>query len=315
MEKLFKGIKPQKMKKDEIAAFIYNHCEDITEFMIRKGHIHKFKDSKERVFKFMANEKTVKGIKLVMKRAKKEPEYALPIEFVRVICDYLEWANRQSNKEELEEINDAYFEIVSDLLDKKAKKISKKTGLGKEVVKELLAVCPSDKYITEDKSGRAFIFAVQKMARKLYILAKSTEDVEKEDNNLKSVLGVQYDNVKSLKKTFEAILGKKRLPLLAVAILLEKKEFIKEYNQQQVFMWNRVADIAIEIIETCGKKDKKEAVSILQQYATFRAADDKNGRDGSRHVNIMSLPCENFPNIFKAAKKVADKNKRLAEYL
>lgn len=291
MEKLIKSLKPQKMKKDELAKWIYENQADIVAFYVKKGFYKRSQPVIESLYNKMMSEKFPKALQKIIKRGKKEPDSGIYLDpgFVVIINGFLEYVNKLENKIDYDDVCNAYYEIIDILLKKSANKLAKKLDLDVELIKELLVIAPSAEYIKDDKSVG---FASQKMLRKLYVLAK--------DKNL----GIAEITTSQIKNFFKRVFGAKLLDLIAINVLLEKKEYIKGYNENQLFIWNRMTDFALETIE---KQDKKHIAELLKYYAERRRSDDRNKRDSARRIVLTTIPDDIYPKIHKVVNKMDGK--------
>lgn len=289
MEQIVKGLKPNKMKKDEVAKYIFENQSDIVAYYIKKSYSKKFMGPINDLFKRMTHKKVPAALKLILKRAKKEDEIYLDPGFAVIINGFLEWVHRTDEANDLSEIIDEYYEVVDAILKKRAKKLGDSLDIDPDVIKEVLVIAPSKDYISDDK----FVgYYSQKMLRKLYILAS---DTEKE---------VGITSTKQVRKLFKKLFGENLIDVIAVHVLLEKKEFIKNYNDKQMALWNIMTAFALETIE---KQEKKHIAELLRYYAQRRANDDRKQRDAARRVSLVGINAEEYPRIAKVVAKMPEK--------
>lgn len=294
MEAIIKGLKPNKMKKDALAKYIFDNQADIVAFYISKGFNKKFANLINSLYAKMGNAKFPEALKIILKKAKKDDEIYLDPGFAVIINGYLEYAHRAENANELTDIFDEYYDIIDRILKKRAKKLASDLDIDAEIIKELLVIAPSKEYISNDKYVGLYS---QKMLRKLYILAQDTN----------RELGIS--TTKQVRKLFKKIFGEKLIDLIAVHVLLEKKEFIKGYNEAQLAVWNLMTAFALETIE---KQDKKHISELLKYYASRRMNDERKQRDAARRISIATVNAEEYPRIAKVVSKTPDK---IAKYL
>lgn len=292
MDKLIKAMKPNKMKKDELAKMIFENQADIVSFYINKGYNKKFKPVIDSLYSKMSCKKFPAALKLIIKRGKKDEDIFLDPGFAVIINGYLEYALRLENSDDMSEILDGYYDVIDSLLKKRAKKIADDIGIDADVVKEILVIAPSKEYISDDRFVGIYS---QKMLRKLYLMAENTE----------SEIGIT--TTKQVRKLFKKVFGEKLIDLIAVHILLEKKEYIKNYNEKQLAVWNLMTDFALETIE---KQDKKHVGELLKYYAQRRSRDAEKGRDSARRISIATVNAEQYPKIAKTIDKMNDKVKK-----
>lgn len=290
MEKLVRDLKKiNKMKKGDVASVIYDTQEETIKFFIKRSHNRKVQETTlAKLYKIMADEKFVKGLKAILKKGKKDKDIVLDPGYAVIINGFLEENNRSKLTEDTE-ILDGYYEVIDKLLLKKAEKIASKCDLDAKVVEELLLIAPSKEYISDKKFVGIYS---QKMLRKLYILAQSAEE---------NVI----TDTKQIKRLFKGIFDDKDLiDVIAINILLEKKEFIKNYNEKQVYVWNRMTDFALDTIE---KRDKDVIKSYIKYYIDRRMSDERKGKDAARRINLKSVMAENYPKIAKVVSKLPEK--------
>lgn len=290
MEKLVRDLKKiNKMKKGDVASVIYDTQEETIKFFIKRSHNRKVQETTlAKLYKIMADEKFVKGLKAILKKGKKDKDIVLDPGYAVIINGFLEENNRSKLTEDTE-ILDGYYEVIDKLLLKKAEKIASKCDLDAKVVEELLLIAPSKEYISDKKFVGIYS---QKMLRKLYILAQSAEE---------NVI----TDTKQIKRLFKGIFDDKDLiDVIAINILLEKKEFIKNYNEKQVYVWNRMTDFALDTIE---KRDKDVIKSYIKYYIDRRMSDERKGKDAARRINLKSVMGENYPKIAKVVSKLPEK--------
>lgn len=283
MKDFLKVCKPNKMDKNELAYLIYEHQGEIIEFYIKKNHIQKFNDVFAELYKKMNSKKFVKALKLILK----DDEMSLDCGFAVVIAAFI--AKTCSNEDASAEIMEEYKAIINKLLKKRVKEIKSKTDIDPEVITELLIIAPSRDYISDDKFVGIYS---QKMLKKLYYMASNKE--------------LNIENTKQIKKLFKAIFGKELIDLIAINILLEKKETLKNMNEKQIEIWNLMTTFALEVIES---QKKGHIIELLEYYCRRRFNDTKKQNDAARRIQLKSINAEQYPVTSKAVNKMAKSNK------
>jgi hypothetical protein len=305
---IIKGMKFKKSKKDGLkskedvikayAKYIYDYQSDIIDFYIKKSFNPKFKDTVAKLYEKMTDVKFAQALEYILKKAKKDAKKGVadPVHldpgFAVIINGYLEQAHHREDADENAELFDMYFALIRKLLKKKSEKIAEKVGIDDAIVREILVFAPSKEYISSDKYVGVYS---QRMLVKLYILA---QDKTKE---------IGLTETKQVKKLFKAIFGEKLLDLIAVHILLEKKERTKNYNDSQLAIWNLMTRFALETIE---KQEKKHIHQLIKLYVTRRKNDARNNKDAARRVNMLSGLSADYKNINKIVGKLSDEDKK-----
>jgi hypothetical protein len=289
MEKIIKSMKLKKMKKGELAGYIYENQADIVGWYNKNAFSQKARKTIEHLYDKMSDEKFPIALKKIIKRGKKEKDIILDPGFSIIINGYIEWASKQENKDLYVDSISDYVEVVKDLLKKRTKKISKASGVSEDVIFELITIAPDDQYI---KGIRQMTFALRKMLRKLYLLANSMD------------ISAELPDVKTIRKMFKTIFGKDMLDYVAIVVLLEKKEFTKNYNEKQMAVWSMLTDFALNEIESLKKKEIKKR---LEYYAERRMIDAKKGNDSARRYNLKGLSKEEYPKIGEVVESIRGK--------
>lgn len=280
--------KMKKMKTSDIAAIIDEHQEDLVKFCINEGYRVKNQDIMKDFHKRMFNEKFPKALRKIIKVGKKEDDHnGLDIGFVVIIAGFIEKNHTSENM--TEELISEYSEIIDELLKSRVKKIKKKVDIDESVIKELLLITPDIGYISSEKFVGIYS---QKMLRKLYIMSQTKS--------------TGLENTEQVTKLFKALFGKKLLDLIAVRILLEKKEYMKNFNEEQIRIWNLMTAFALEYIEN---EDKDHIIELLEYYCVRRRTDANKGRDAARRINKSMITEEQYPRIAKAINKFEKKGK------
>lgn len=314
MEKLIRSMKPNKMKKDELAKIIFENQADIIAFYVKKGHDKRFKPTINLLWEKMSHKKFPAALKLIIKRSKKEEEIFLDPGFAVIINGYYEHlrVTKKDSCDDLTDIMSEYYDIIDSLLKKRSKKIGEAVDVAPDVIKELLVIAPSKDYISSDKFVGVYS---QKMLRKLYMLAEPADS------------DIGLTTTKQVRKMFKKLFGEKLLDLIAMHILLEKKEFISKYNERQIAVWNLMTDFALETLES-QKKD--HIIELLKYYAVRRMDAERKMRgnksengdtqhksgncdeimDAARRISLTTIPAEDYPKIAKAVSKSSKKIKK-----
>lgn len=293
MKEFIKELKPKKMKADELAYEILDVQSDLVRWYINDAHKAKNAELVNELYSKMATEKFAKAMKKILKN-KNDAYGELDCGFAAIIANFIEKYHKEESM--TDEMLETYTDIIDKLLKKRIKAVNKKLNLDTDVIKELLVITPDIGYISNDKFVGIYS---QKMLRKLYIMSAEKE------------LGItETDQVRTL---FKKLFGKELLDLIAINILLEKKEYLKNFNEKQTAMWNLMTSFALEEIE---KQDKEHIVELLEYYCSRRKRDADNGRDGARRINLSSVPETDYPRIAKGIKKFTKNGKEsLVKYL
>jgi hypothetical protein len=133
------------------------------------------------------------------------------------------------------------------------------------------------------------------MLRKIYILTGEKE--------------LNLDSTKKIRGLFQKLFGKKLIDVVAVNVLLEKKEYMKNFNENQTAVWNMLTDFALDVIE---KQDKEHIVELVEYYCNRRKSDSERNRDSARRISLNNIDVEKYP---KTAKRIAKFTKNGKENL
>ena len=76
------------------------------------------------------------------------------------------------------------------------------------------------------------------------------------------------------------------------------------YNEIQVYVWDRMTDFVLDTIE---KRDKYVIKSYIKYYIDRRMSDERKGKDAARRINLKSVMAENYPKIAKVVSKLPAK--------
>ena len=276
------------MSTSDIAYLIDDNQKDLIEFYIKHGFRMKNADIINNLYNKMMNPKFVKALKKVAKNGSDEGKYAgLDTGFVVIINGFIE--KNHKNEAMTEEILSEYTDLINKILKSRIKDISKTVGISNDIVKELLVIVPNKECISNE---RAVGFYCQKLLRKMYIIAAEND------------LGIT--DTKTIKKIFGKLFGKKLLDLIAVYMLLEKKEYMKNFNENQITLWNLITDFALEYI---NKQDKEHIIELIEYYCGRRKSDAERNRDSARRISMAHIDAERYPALAKSISKFSKKGK------
>jgi hypothetical protein len=269
-----------KFGKDDRTYFVYDNAADITEFYIKKGH--KAQNEVKELFDAMQNPKFAKAVKKVVKT---QDEYPLVLGFATVIAEFLE-KRHQGLDEELLTI---YGKAIDKILKSRVGELNEELGLDKDLIRELLIIVPEPEAISDPRFVGIY---VQRILRKLYALSKENE------------LGLA--KVKDVKKLFKALFGRDMLDDVVVSILLERKDIIRNFNENQKAVWNLMTNYALKELEK--KEDKDDVKVIIKKYIGRREKDAKNDRDSARRIQFAQVSEEDYPMLHEVAAKLSKKD-------
>lgn len=296
------GLKMKKMKAGEIAEDIVYIQSNLVGFYIAHAHKVANADLVKELHEKMIHPKFPKALTKIMKAAKKESGFEpLDLGFAVIIAEFLE--KNRNNENLTDEVKTEYADIINELLKKRSKKIAKKSDVNIDVVKELLVITPDVGYISNDRFVGIYS---QKMLRKLYYFANKVDTGIKDIDQIKVLFEKIFDNGDDEEKSL--------LDLIAVNILLEKKENLKAYTDEaQIKMWNLMTDFALNTIEN---QKKKHIAELVEYYCKRREADAKKERDSARRINLNTINAEQYPKFAKVVAKFSENGKpALTKYL
>jgi len=235
--------KMKKMKTSELAAIIDDHQEEMINFCVNEGFKVKNQNIMKELHNRMFSEKFPKALNKIIKAGKKNDDHnGLNIGFVVIIAGFIE--KNHASEDFNEDMMSNYSDIINELLKSRVKKIKKKVDVDENIIKELLLITPDVEYISSEKFVGIYS---QKMLRKLYIMAQNRN--------------IGLENTEQVTKLFKALFGKKLLDLIAINILLEKKEYMKNFNEDQIKVWNLMSAFALEYI---NNEDKDHIIKLLE---------------------------------------------------
>lgn len=278
--KVWKTKKVKEMDKDDRTLLLYENIPSIVEFYIKKGH--REQEEVNKLFERMESKMFAKTLLRILKTADETP---VELGMATVITDFLE--KRKKNLEE--ELIELYTKAVDKILKKRIKKLHKKLGLDKDLLKELLVVVADKDAISDERFVGIY---VQRMTRKLYVIARENE--------------LELNDTKSIKKLFKSLFNKELLNSIAVNILLERKEMVHNFNENQLAIWNALTNFALDTIENNKKKEIKE---LIEYYVVRRAKDAQKGRDSARRIQFAQISEEEYPKIYTVYEQLAEKEK------
>lgn len=294
-----KEWKPKKIKewkKDQRHNLILQSLESIINFYLREAHNPKSKETLTELYSRLATPIFAKSLVQLLKLDDK-PQIDLAI--VAVINGFLESGYMNIDKEAAnadeqtalrDELLEYYNIFVSKLLKKRTKFVASETGLNEDFIKELLVIVPHPGIIKNDKYIGVH---VNNIMRKIYLLSK--------DNDL------GLDSFKKYKKLFTEIFGKENLQFVAIAILLERKSIIRNFNEAQTAIWNQLTEFALTVIEDNKKKDIRDL--IVDRFIALRLKEEERGRDSARRIQFSSVAEKAYPKIHEVYTDLNEKEK------
>jgi len=292
VKELIKNMKLKDMKASELAEMISENQTELIDFYVKQGHRVKNADTVNKLYEKMLSPKFVKALKKIVKN--KDENGGLETGFVVIINGFIEKNHKNENL--TEEMLTDYSEIIDKTLKGRVKEVTKKVDLDKEIIKELLVIVPDVGCISNEKFTGIYS---QRMLRKLYIISADRE--------------TGLTETKQIKKLFKVLFGKNILDLIAINVLLEKKEYMKNFNERQIAIWNLFTDFALEFIDG---EEKDHITELLEYYCTRRRADAGKDRDGARRISLTNIDEEKYPRLAKAIKKFNKNGKEsLTKYL
>lgn len=283
--------KPKKMRAGDLATLIYDNQDIIVDFYTRKAHLKDASSTVNELFNKMACDNFVKALNKI--RKSKDEDVKLNIGMAVVIAGFIE--RKHKDPDVSEELIDKYKELINKLLKSRIKEVNKKLNLDPDLIGDLLLIVPEKSYIKNHKIVGVYS---QKMLRKMYILSQDKD------------LGI--NDIDTVKKIFGKLLGKKLFDLIAINILLEKKEYLKNFNEKQQAIWNLMTTFALDVIE---KQDKKHIIELLEYFVSRRKKDIGTNRDSARRISLLSIDSEQYPKTAKAVSKLIKAKSDMEKYL
>lgn len=277
----------KKMDKEDRVKFVYGEADDILDLYITKAH--KQPDTINKVFELMSIPLYIKTLRKAVKKSYIDPN------FVTVLFGlkrFLENEDKDLSGDEVEIID----EIIETLTQSRVKKLDKKFDISEEDARELLSVIPTREFMAKYEFISRIL--VSKLIRKMYYLAKTSD--------------FEIDSSKDAKELFSFLLGNDYVTVAMSVLLREKKDTMRDFNDDQKELWGILTSFALEELE---EKGKKEITNYLEYYADERRKDDKKNRDGARRVSFTQLVPEDYKAIVKASTKLVDKKPELKKYI
>lgn len=290
IKEFLKEWKPKELKrmgKDDRTWLLYDAIPSIVEFYVKKSH--KMQNELKELFERMEDPKFAKTLKRILKTNDHEDQEPVDYGMATVIAAFMQAKHKDLD----EELKDLYADLIDKILKDRIKKVAKKTGLDKDLIKELLVVVADKKHISSENFVGLY---VNRMLRKVYLIARENE-VELGDND-------------ALRKLFTQLFEKELLNKIAMNILLEKKGAIRNFNDNQKSVWNQFTNFALDVLESNKKKEIREE---LEYFVMRRVKDAKNNRDEARRVQFGSIS-EDYKKIHASVKKLSEKD-QFAQYL
>lgn len=276
MKRFLKEWKPKNIKemdKYEKADFLNDLLSDLVTGYLLKGH----KTDLTEVFNAVYDKKFVKSLSFMVKN---EEDFGyIDKNVVIVLVD----AIRNSVKKNINdpELDEKMYKIITKLCKKKYKKLVK-IGINSELAEELAAILPSsdEDYITV-KNIHVYI---RKALNTLYRAAKENPDE-------------QLYVPETLESVFKVLFGKEYMDIVVKSILLENRERIKQFKENELTVWNTLTTFAVDYLEDMKKNDLDE---LLKSYLTLKKKLNAVGR-----ISLESLVKEDYPKIHKSLKRLS----------
>ena len=289
MKNFIKDLNIKKMSASELACVIDENQKEFADFYVKNGFKAKNAEMINSLYEKMLSPKFVKALKKVAKNGSEDGGSwsGLDYGFIVVINGFIE--KNHKNEALSEELLADYTKIINKVLKSKINSIAKDVNIEKDIVKELLVVVPDKSCVN---SPRAAGFYCQKMLRKLYIISA--------DRN------IGLEKTKNVKILFQKLFGKKLLDVVAVNMLLEKKEFMKGFNENQTALWNLITDFALDYI---NNQDKDHITELVEYYCDRRKSDSDRNRDSARRISLMHIDQEKYPALAKRIRKFTKEGK------
>lgn len=274
----------KKMDKDARLYYLYDQLPQVVGFYIKQKH--REKEQVAELFDRLANPLFMKTLKKLLS---KKDEYEIDAPMATILADFLETRHSEINPDDLE----VYTDCIDMLLKDRLKKMVKKVGIDKTLAKEVLVVIAEPEAISSESYIGLYVMRVLK---KIYALGRD-QDLELDTDKVGRMMNYLF--------------GKDRLASVAINVLLERKESIRNFNENQSKLWNLFTDFALNVIEA---HKKKEIAKILEAYIDRREQDAKRQKDSARRIQFASVSDEDFPKIIKAYRKLSEKEK-FAQFL
>ena len=265
---------------------VYFIGDQINDFA--KDYIHNMTRNKvvaEKYQDFFADKKVAKALTKVTKM----DEFKLSPLVAVLLTDTL----KVKGKEIDESVTSMYLEIISDMFNKRAKKLSKKTDIDRTTIINLLMEYP----VPGEDANKCNYTLINRLIRKIYLL----DGIEEK---------LTPDNIHIL---LNAVMGKD-IYRLVFNILLEKKQNAEQLNEKQIEIWNKLTTFALETLNDLGKKSEV-AEAIQELYIQKRKKDMKHNNDFERRLHLWELSEERYPKIVKACQLLIEKDENNKKFL
>lgn len=294
MKNFITNLKPKKMEVSDLAYMIDENQKDLIDFYVKHGFKMKNAETINMLYEKMLNPKFAKALKKVAKNGEDNSWTGLDYGFIMIINGFIE--KNHKNEAMTDELLASYTNIINKILKTKINKIAKAVDIDKDIVKELLVIVPDKACVNNE---RAVGFYTAKMLRKMYIIAAEKD------------LGL--NDTDKIKKLFQKLFGKKLIDVVAVNMLLEKKEYMKSFNESQTAVWNMITELALETIEN---QDKAHIVELIEYYCNRRKSDFERNRDSARRISLNHIDVEKYPKLAKRISKFTkDGKESLVKFL
>lgn len=250
--------------------------------LVRYGHLQAVQETKNAIYEKITDPDFVKYL---TKYVKNDNSFDNMILLPNIIVSIIKEANARIAEAKAQDPNATLNYDLADLVELShlilKKKIKKLTGDGipENVAFDALCAVPDPAILNKSAS-----FHMKELFNVLYIHAK-TEKI---------------DVPKLMKGLFK---GNKIETVIAFA-LLERKEKISNFNDNQKLLFNDITDWAFKTMEEMKKDD---IYAILKAYAETRKRDEQQKKDGARRYYISSLPAEDYPKIIKTCEKLVER--------
>lgn len=277
--------------KDEKMFDVQDNMVNIVEFYVTKGHNKKHADTMNKLFNVLSSERFMSTVE---KMSKKKSEYPLIPEIAIVFSDLVDKRGKELGEEKVE----FYVGIVDKLLKPRVKEIAEKVQLPKELITETLVVLPEVELVNE----RFVPIYVNKALRKMYVLA-----------NILGKETIENMSVKDLKKLFKQVFGKENFNAVLLAIATERRDFVRNFNEVQLLMWSKLSELLLTELSDMKKKSLK---NFILDYIDKREFAANKNNDYARRIDFLGLENEEgMEKVYKAAKKIVEKDSKLEKFL
>lgn len=210
--------------------------------------------------------------------------------FVVVLRDVIDTQSRIYNEKD-DKILESYEQVISKIIKKDLKVLTKTVGIDRELGYELLNVIPTP-YMVTPSTVKLFVHRVN---RKIY---------EAEDH------GYQIEKLKTVRKLYSALFFRpdadeeSKIPSptledISLAILLERR------NPEEVITKRIYSLLTVFALDTIENNPKKVVKALLEKYAETRSIE----KPGERRINIGASSSVDYPKIKKAINKLKKKEK------